>query len=166
MPPWHSIPPTSNPFGKRTTMARIHTHYDNLKVARDAPPEVIRAAYKTLSQKYHPDRNPDNPDAIRIIQVINTAYDVLSDPVKRREHDEWIARKEAEANKRRQQSTRSESFVFTADMQGNCSDKGTYRSSRSSKQRSHRRSSTASAEVMEMTRMILDRFSKYFFRKT
>jgi len=78
-------------------MAQIHTHYDNLKVARNAPPEVIRAAYKILSQKYHPDRNGNNPDAIRVIQIINTAYAVLSDPEKRREHDEWIARTEAQA---------------------------------------------------------------------
>jgi len=76
-------------------MARIHTHYDNLKVARDAPPEVIRAAYKTLSQKYHPDRNGNSPEAVRVIQILNSAYAVLSDPVKRREHDEWIARNEA-----------------------------------------------------------------------
>jgi len=78
-------------------MAQIHTHYDNLKVARNAPPEIIRAAYKTLSQKYHPDRNSDNPDSIRVIQIINSAYAVLSDPAKRREHDEWIARMEAQS---------------------------------------------------------------------
>ncbi|WP_151634595.1 J domain-containing protein [Noviherbaspirillum aerium] len=77
-------------------MGQLHTHYDNLKVARNAPPEVIRAAYKTLSQKYHPDRNSDNPDAIRVIQIINSAYAVLSDPAKRREHDEWIARMESQ----------------------------------------------------------------------
>jgi curved DNA-binding protein CbpA len=76
-------------------MAHIHTHYDNLKVARNAPPEVIRAAYKSLSQKYHPDRNPDSPDAMRIIQIINSAYEVLSDPVKRAAHDAWIAKTEA-----------------------------------------------------------------------
>lgn len=76
-------------------MPRVHTHYDNLKVARNAPPEVIRAAYKTLSQKYHPDRHNNSPDAIRVIQLINSAYAILSDPEKRREHDEWIARAEA-----------------------------------------------------------------------
>jgi DnaJ-class molecular chaperone len=78
-------------------MARIHTHYDNLKVARNAPPDVIRAAYKTLSQRFHPDRNADNEASTRIFQIISTAYEVLSDPVKRKEHDEWIAREEAEA---------------------------------------------------------------------
>lgn len=90
-------------------MARIHTHYDNLKVARDAPPEVIRAAYKTLSQKHHPDRNGNSPDAIRIIQLINNAYEVLSDPLKRQEHDAWIAREEiaAEQSLRRRTSHHS-----------------------------------------------------------
>lgn len=77
-------------------MTRTHTHYDNLKVARDAPPEVIRAAYRTLTKKYHPDHNPDNPDAMRIIQVINAAYDVLSNPAKRVEHDKWIVMIEAQ----------------------------------------------------------------------
>lgn len=85
----------SNLFLHAYQMARIHTHYDNLKVARNAPPEVIRAAYRTLSKKYHPDHHPDNPDAIRIIQLINTAYDVLSDPVRRQEHDRWIEKEEA-----------------------------------------------------------------------
>ncbi len=75
-------------------MAQIKTHYDNLKVARNAPPEVIRAAYKTLSQKYHPDRNPGNADAARIMAIINTSYDVLSNPDKRREHDLWVAQQE------------------------------------------------------------------------
>jgi curved DNA-binding protein CbpA len=49
-------------------MPRIHTYYDNLKVARTATLEEIRASYKRLSQKHHPDRNPDNPEAARIIE--------------------------------------------------------------------------------------------------
>jgi DnaJ-class molecular chaperone len=76
-------------------MPRVHTHYDNLKVARNAPPEVIRAAYRTLSKKYHPDHNPDNREATRIIKLINAAYDVLSDPARREAHDRWIAQEEA-----------------------------------------------------------------------
>lgn len=76
-------------------MPKVHTHYDNLKVARNAPTEVIRAAYKSLSQKYHPDMNPGKPDASRIMAIINEAYNVLSDPDKRQAHDEWIRRAEA-----------------------------------------------------------------------
>ena len=67
----------------------LHTHYDNLKVARSAPPEVIRAAYRVLAQKYHPDVNK-SPDAGRIMKVINEAYAVLSDPERRAAHDAWI----------------------------------------------------------------------------
>lgn len=70
---------------------RIRTHYDNLKVSPDAPIEVIRAAYRSLCKKYHPDQNAANPDAHRIMSLINHSYHVLSDPKKRREHDEWIA---------------------------------------------------------------------------
>jgi hypothetical protein len=72
-------------------MAKIHTHYDNLKVSRHAPQEVIRAAYKALSQKYHPDKNQGDERAARIMAIVNTAYNILSDPVRRKEHDEWIA---------------------------------------------------------------------------
>ena len=74
----------------------LHTHYDNLKVARQAPQEVIRAAYKALSQKYHPDKNPGNAKAARVMALLNSAYDTLADPQRRREHDEWIAAEEWE----------------------------------------------------------------------
>ncbi|MFL6657620.1 MAG: J domain-containing protein [Massilia sp.] len=77
-------------------MARIHTHYDNLKVSRKAPQEVIRAAYKALSQKYHPDKNPGDAKAARIMAILNSAYGTLADPTRRREHDEWIAAEEWE----------------------------------------------------------------------
>ncbi len=76
-------------------MKRVHTHYDNLKVTRDAPPEVIRAAYKTLCHKFHPDRHGGSQRATQTFQLINNAYDVLSDPERRRQHDAWIARAEA-----------------------------------------------------------------------
>jgi len=77
-------------------MGKVHSHYDNLKVSRMAPQEVIRAAYKALSQKYHPDKNPGDEKAARIMAIINTAYGTLSDPQKRKEHDEWITAEEWE----------------------------------------------------------------------
>ena len=70
---------------------RRRTHYDNLKVARDAPIEVIRAAYKALSARYHPDHNPGSDQAVRAMKIINAAYEVLSDPIRRHQHDQWIA---------------------------------------------------------------------------
>jgi curved DNA-binding protein CbpA len=76
-------------------MPRLRTYYDNLKVPRNASPEVIRAAYRRLSQKHHPDRNPHNPEAARVMVLINVAYQALSDPAKRARHDLWI-RQQAE----------------------------------------------------------------------
>jgi len=64
------------------------THYDILKITPDAPIEVIRAAYRVLSRKHHPDRNPEDPEAARSMALLNAAYAVLSDPRKRREYDE------------------------------------------------------------------------------
>ncbi|WP_319000284.1 MULTISPECIES: J domain-containing protein [Burkholderia cepacia complex] len=71
------------------------THYDVLRVTRDAPPEVIRAAYKALSQKWHPDKN-SSPEAGALMQSINDAYAVLSDPSMRADYDRTLHAADAE----------------------------------------------------------------------
>ena len=48
--------------------------------------EVIRAAYRSLAAKYHPDIDPSS-EATERMKLLNAAYEVLSDPVKRMEHD-------------------------------------------------------------------------------
>lgn len=73
-------------------------YYDVLNVAQGASQEVIRAAYRALSQKYHPDRNPHDPQAHQRMTEINEAYAVLSDPEKRHHHDVWIARQALQAH--------------------------------------------------------------------
>ena len=62
------------------------THYDILEVSPHASPEVIKAAYRSLMQRYHPDRT-SVADSVRRAQEINDAYAVLSDPAKRRAYD-------------------------------------------------------------------------------
>ena len=74
---------------------KLVTHYDNLKVAYNAPDVVIRAAYRALVQQFHPDKFPDRAVAEHRIKIINKAYEVLSDPDRRKEHDEWIAAQSA-----------------------------------------------------------------------
>ncbi len=72
-------------------MKSLNTHYNSLQVVETASAEVIKSAYKSLAQKWHPDKNPENrAEAERISCMINEAYAVLSDPKRRREHDEWI----------------------------------------------------------------------------
>ena len=74
-------------------MNKLHTHYDNLKVTRNAPVEVIRAAYRAMAQKYHPDLN-SSPAASNTMKILNEAWEVLSDPKKRAAHDKWILEEE------------------------------------------------------------------------
>ncbi len=143
-------------------MARVHTHYDNLKVARNAPPEVIRAAYKTLSQKHHPDRNGNSESAIRIIQIINSAYEVLSDPVKRREHDDWIAKAEAEANRETERQYAPPPPQHTQKK----TSQVTRRRNSFHIHPARRRSMSPLSGTIQKMRMILDHFSRKLFRKT
>lgn len=69
----------------------LKTHYENLQVLENASPEVIKGAYRFLSQKWHPDKNLENrAEAERVTCILNEAYAVLSDTQLRKEHDEWI----------------------------------------------------------------------------
>lgn len=76
-------------------MPKIKTYYDTLKVTRDAPANVIKAAYKTLCQTYHPDKYVgDSATADQMIKALSQSYAVLSDAEKRAEYDVWIAKTE------------------------------------------------------------------------
>lgn len=76
-------------------MEKPKTHYDNLKVSRDAPQEVIRMAYKALALKYHPDRNQECKDNVKIMQALNASFEVLRDPSSRLAYDKWLEKQEA-----------------------------------------------------------------------
>src|ERR1700739_1743147 len=57
-------------------MTKTYSHYESLNVTRDAPTEVIRAAYRSLSQKYHPDKNMGNQAAAQVMARLNAGYGV------------------------------------------------------------------------------------------
>lgn len=81
-------------------MTKFRTHYDNLQISRSASLEVIKSAYRTLSAKYHPDRNLGDARCAEIMSIINNSYAVLSDEGARRQHDAWIRRQEAARSSR------------------------------------------------------------------
>lgn len=62
--------------------------YETLEVSPLASHSVIRAAYRCLAQRHHPDKNQHCEDAGRRLTLINCAYAVLSDPVKRQDYDQ------------------------------------------------------------------------------
>jgi preprotein translocase subunit Sec63 len=70
------------------------THYEVLGIARGAGAEEIRAAYHRLASQYHPDRHEGNPLADLAeerLAVVNAAYEVLSDPMRRAAYDRELA---------------------------------------------------------------------------
>jgi molecular chaperone DnaJ len=64
-------------------------YYSVLGVERSAEAAEIKKAYRKLARKFHPDVNPDNPDAEKRFKEIQEAYAVLSDPEKRRQYDTY-----------------------------------------------------------------------------
>ena len=61
--------------------------YSILGVSKSANAAEIKKAYRALSLKYHPDKNADDPSAIDKFTDVSAAYEVLSDPDKRRKYD-------------------------------------------------------------------------------
>lgn len=63
--------------------------YEVLGVSRNATPEEIQKAYRKLSKKYHPDRNPGDKQAENAYKEVQEAYEILNDPQKRADYDRY-----------------------------------------------------------------------------
>lgn len=70
-------------------------YYEALEVSPKASPEVLRAAYKSLIQRYHPDRHPGDQEAAARSRLVVEAYQVLSDTDKRAAYDHQLQRQQA-----------------------------------------------------------------------
>lgn len=64
-------------------------YYKILGVEKTATDKDIKAAYRKLARKYHPDVNPNDKDAEKKFQELNEANEVLSDPEKRKKYDQY-----------------------------------------------------------------------------
>ncbi len=67
----------------------VNDYYSILGINRDASKEDIKRAFRKLARKYHPDVNPDNPQAIEKFKEINNAYSILNDDKKRDMYDKF-----------------------------------------------------------------------------
>lgn len=72
------------------------THYDTLQVLQTANQDDIRNAYRRLASRYHPDKCPDDLKTANMMVRVNQAYEILSDPKTRKDHDLWIAQRKSQ----------------------------------------------------------------------
>ena len=106
-------------------MLPFETFYDVLSVSRFAPIEVIRAAHKTLSQRYHPDKvfsAYEKEQATQKMQKINQAFEVLSNDIKRKEYDNWLLSQENLYNQNHTTGVNKNKIVVSIDY-GNAFEK-------------------------------------------
>ncbi|KAJ8748024.1 hypothetical protein K2173_010184 [Erythroxylum novogranatense] len=94
---WEDQHPHPNPdqdhdpflnFDFVSTLSKPKDFYKILEVDYDATEDDIRSNYIRLALKWHPDKQKDQDNATSRFQEINEAYQVLSDPVRRREYDD------------------------------------------------------------------------------
>lgn len=81
-------------------------YYKVLGVIETADKNEIKSAFRSLAKKYHPDRNKDNENALKMFQEINEAYEVLSNESKREKYDKQ--RNSSNFNEKKNESRKSQ----------------------------------------------------------
>lgn len=82
------LAPQASAFrGRGSGKGKGRDFYKILGVPRSANEKQIKKAFKQQSLKFHPDKNPNDDEALKKYQDISSAYDVLSDSEKRRKYD-------------------------------------------------------------------------------
>jgi len=94
-------------------------YYNVLGVPRNAADKDIKAMYRKMARKYHPDVNPGDKAAEARFKEINEAFEILSDPDKRKKYDQYGSDFEnADAFARAQQQARQQQQYRTSNRGG------------------------------------------------
>lgn len=101
----------------------VKSFYDVLGVKRNASDKEIRAAYRKLARKYHPDVNPNDQSSEERFKEINSAYEVLSESDKRQKYDRYGAQWE-HADQLEGMQNRQGTWDFNSGAAGGTGDLG------------------------------------------
>lgn len=80
-------PKSRRPSKGQQNAANHEDLYKTLGLSRSATSDDLKKAYRTLALRHHPDKNP-SPESQELFKKISTAYNILSDPQKRKYYDE------------------------------------------------------------------------------
>lgn len=107
-------------------------YYKSLGVSKSASTDEIKKAYRQLARKLHPDTNPDDKNAKRRFQEINEANEVLSNPEKRKQYDQygkdWQHADQFEQQRKSQQRQSQRQSTFNRGQQFEGEDNGDFSS--------------------------------------
>ncbi len=102
------------------TFRLVTDHYEVLQVVRSAEPEVIRAAYRALARKYH----PDSGGSLNAMKAINEAWAVLADSARRAAYDAAGPSDAGQGNRRRADRRRTSDRRSAAPSTGRSPGRG------------------------------------------
>ena len=88
------------------------SYYEDLGVHPQSSSKEIKNAFYKLSKDFHPDRNVDDPSALKKFQNISEAYDTLSNPAKRTKYDKGVLGRSSSVAEREASSHRFEGETF------------------------------------------------------
>jgi DnaJ family protein C protein 5 len=74
---------------KRKLSTQGDSLYEILALPKTATSDEVKKTYRRLALKYHPDKNPNNPEASEKFKEVNRAHSILSDPTKRNIYDNY-----------------------------------------------------------------------------
>ena len=70
-------------------MASKRDYYEVLEIKRDASQSEIKKSFRSLARKFHPDKNPNDPESELKFKEVQEAYAILSDPSEKRKYDTY-----------------------------------------------------------------------------
>src|SRR5574344_536173 len=100
-------------------MSEFIDYYKILGVQKDIKQEEIKKAYRKRAKQFHPDLHPNDPKAKAKFQLLGEAYEILNDPQKRKEYNEWREQWISEQKERIYESARESPIEHSAPCQEN-----------------------------------------------